>query len=33
MLSHPDLVDAPQIRAVLDFIAEQAKKDQVRLLG
>ncbi|UGV25571.1 LysR family transcriptional regulator [Rhodopseudomonas boonkerdii] len=33
MLSHPDLVDAPQIRAVLDFIAEQAKKDQTRLLG
>jgi DNA-binding transcriptional LysR family regulator len=33
MLSHPDLVDAPQIRAVLDFIAEQARKDQARLLG
>lgn len=33
MLSHPDLVDAPQIRAVLDFIAEQAKRDQARLLG
>ena len=33
LLSHPDLVDAPQIRAVLDFVAEQAKKDQARLLG
>jgi DNA-binding transcriptional LysR family regulator len=33
MLSHPDLVDAPQIRAVLDFIAEKARADQERLLG
>jgi DNA-binding transcriptional LysR family regulator len=33
MLSHPDLMDAPQIRAVLDFIADKAKTDQARLLG
>lgn len=33
LLSHPDLTDAPQIRAVLDFIIDKAKADQSRLLG
>ena len=33
LLSHPDLSDAPQVRAVLDFIIHKAKADQARLLG
>ena len=33
LLSHPDLSEAPQIRAVLNFIIGKAKADQARLLG
>ena len=33
LLSHPDLADAPQVRAVLNFIANCAKRDAAILLG
>jgi hypothetical protein len=33
LLSHPDLADAPQVRAALNFIANCAKRDAAILLG
>lgn len=33
MLAHPDLVDTPPVRAVLDFIGDCARRDKALLLG
>ena len=33
LLAHPDLINTPAVRAVLDFISEAAKTDRDMLLG
>ena len=33
LLAHPDLVELPAVRAVIDFVAECARTDRVRLRG
>ncbi|MCP3370536.1 LysR family transcriptional regulator [Bradyrhizobium cajani] len=33
LLAHPDLVDLPAVRAVVDFVAECARRDRARLRG
>jgi DNA-binding transcriptional LysR family regulator len=33
LLAHPDLVDLPAVRAVIDFVTECAREDRVRLRG
>ena len=33
LLAHPDLVDLPAVRAVIDFVTACAREDRVRLRG
>ncbi|MBB4376899.1 DNA-binding transcriptional LysR family regulator [Bradyrhizobium sp. SBR1B] len=33
LLAHPDLVELPAVRAVVDFVAECARADRARLRG
>ena len=33
LLAHPDLVDLPAVRAVIDFVTSSAREDRVRLRG
>ena len=33
LLAHPDLVELPAVRAVIDFVAECARADRERLRG
>src|SRR6185503_12076931 len=33
LLAHPDLVELPAVRAVIDFVTASAREDRVRLRG
>jgi DNA-binding transcriptional LysR family regulator len=33
LLAHPDLVELPAVRAVIDFVTACAREDRVRLRG
>ncbi len=33
LLAHPDLVELPAVRAVIDFVADCARADRIRLRG
>ena len=33
LLAHPDLVELPAVRAVIDFVTACAREDQLRLRG
>jgi DNA-binding transcriptional LysR family regulator len=33
LLAHPDLVELPAVRAVIDFVADCARADRMRLRG
>jgi DNA-binding transcriptional LysR family regulator len=33
LLAHPDLIEMPSVRAVMDFITARARRDRERLRG
>jgi hypothetical protein len=33
LLAHPDLVELPAVRAVIDFVADSARADRIMLRG